>query len=172
MKWCWPRAKKHIPSEGGSVPKEIDFSSYECDCGHQSHFFANTILRKPRPSVKNALFVWATPKRTSTPLFSSTERWSTSSVQRRILNGDSKEKGHAVANDRAASLRSSVQRWGGSLLSPTFNCTRSTLTADSANRRKKRGRKKGHKMSAAGRKAIAEAQRLRWQKIRARKKAG
>jgi hypothetical protein len=25
------------------VPKEIDFSSYECDCGHQSHFFANTI---------------------------------------------------------------------------------------------------------------------------------
>ena len=28
---------------GGSVPKEIDFSSYQCDCGHQSHFFANTI---------------------------------------------------------------------------------------------------------------------------------
>lgn len=25
------------------MPKEIDFSSYECDCGHQSHFFANTI---------------------------------------------------------------------------------------------------------------------------------
>ena len=41
----------------------------------------------------------------------------------------------------------------------------STLAADSANgRRKKRGRRKGQKMSAAGRKAIAEAQRLRWAK--------
>ena len=41
----------------------------------------------------------------------------------------------------------------------------STLAADSANgRRKKRGIRKGHKMSAAGRKAIAEAQRLRWTK--------
>jgi hypothetical protein len=40
----------------------------------------------------------------------------------------------------------------------------STLAADSANGRKKRGGKKGHKMSAAGRKAIAEAQRLRWAK--------
>jgi hypothetical protein len=41
----------------------------------------------------------------------------------------------------------------------------STLAAESANgRRKKRGRRKGHKMSAAGRKAIAEAQRLRWAK--------
>ena len=41
----------------------------------------------------------------------------------------------------------------------------STLAADSANgRRKKRGRRKGHQMSAAGRKAIAEAQRLRWAK--------
>jgi len=41
----------------------------------------------------------------------------------------------------------------------------STLAADSANgRRKKRGRRKGHKMSAAGRKAIVEAQRLRWAK--------
>ena len=41
----------------------------------------------------------------------------------------------------------------------------STLAADSANgRRKKRGRRKGHKMSAAGRRAIAEAQRLRWAK--------
>jgi hypothetical protein len=40
----------------------------------------------------------------------------------------------------------------------------STLAADSANGRKKRGRRKGHTMSAAGRKAIAEAQRLRWAK--------
>jgi hypothetical protein len=25
------------------MPKEIVPSSYECDCGHQSHFFENTI---------------------------------------------------------------------------------------------------------------------------------
>jgi hypothetical protein len=25
------------------MPKEIYPSSYECDCGHQSHFFENTI---------------------------------------------------------------------------------------------------------------------------------
>ena len=39
MKWCWSGAT-HL---GEVVPKEIDFSSYECDCGHQSHFFENTI---------------------------------------------------------------------------------------------------------------------------------
>jgi hypothetical protein len=47
----------------------------------------------------------------------------------------------------------------------------STLAANSGNGRKKRGRRKGQKMSAAGRKAIAEAQRKRWAKIRAAKKA-
>ena len=46
-----------------------------------------------------------------------------------------------------------------------------TLAAESANGRKKRGRRKGHKMSAAGRKAIAAAQRKRWAKIHAAKKA-
>jgi hypothetical protein len=45
-----------------------------------------------------------------------------------------------------------------------------TLAAESANGRKKRGRRKGQKMSAAGRKAIAEAQRKRWAKIHASKK--
>ena len=44
-----------------------------------------------------------------------------------------------------------------------------TLAAESANGRKKRGRRKGHKMSAAARKAIAEAQRLRWAKQRKEK---
>lgn len=39
-----------------------------------------------------------------------------------------------------------------------------TLAAESANGRKKRGRKKGHKMSAAGRAAISRAQKLRWAK--------
>ena len=48
----------------------------------------------------------------------------------------------------------------------------STLAAESANGRKKRGRRKGHKMSAAGRKAIAEAQRLRWAKHKKAKAKG
>jgi hypothetical protein len=48
----------------------------------------------------------------------------------------------------------------------------STLAAESANGRKKRGRKKGHTMSAAGRKAIAEAQRLRWAKQKKEKAKG
>jgi len=47
----------------------------------------------------------------------------------------------------------------------------STLAAESANGRKRRGRTRGRKMSAASRKAIAEAQRKRWAKIRAAKKA-
>jgi len=47
----------------------------------------------------------------------------------------------------------------------------STLAAESANGRKRRVRTRGRKMSAASRKAIAEAQRKRWAKIRAAKKA-
>jgi hypothetical protein len=46
----------------------------------------------------------------------------------------------------------------------------STLAAESANGRKRRGRRKGQKMSAAGREAIAEAQRKRWAKIHVAKK--
>jgi hypothetical protein len=37
------------------VPKEIDFSSYECDCGHQSHFFANTIREAKAISHKRTV---------------------------------------------------------------------------------------------------------------------
>jgi len=37
------------------VPKEIDFSSYECDCGHQSHFFANTIKEAKAMSQKRTV---------------------------------------------------------------------------------------------------------------------
>jgi hypothetical protein len=47
-----------------------------------------------------------------------------------------------------------------------------TLAAESANGGKKRGRRKGHKMSAAGRAAISRAQKARWNKIHAGKKAG
>jgi hypothetical protein len=39
----------------GSVPKEIDFSSYECDCGHQSHFFENTIREAKAISHKRTV---------------------------------------------------------------------------------------------------------------------
>jgi hypothetical protein len=37
------------------VPKEIDFSSYECDCGHQSHFFENTIREAKAMSHKRTV---------------------------------------------------------------------------------------------------------------------
>jgi hypothetical protein len=34
------------------MPKEIDYSSYECDCGHQSHFFENTIREIKAASMR------------------------------------------------------------------------------------------------------------------------
>jgi hypothetical protein len=34
------------------MPKEIFPSSYECDCGHRSHFFANTIREMKAMSLK------------------------------------------------------------------------------------------------------------------------
>jgi hypothetical protein len=52
VKWCWSGAKHNW---GGSVPKEIDFSSYECDCGHQSHFFENTIREAKAISNKRTV---------------------------------------------------------------------------------------------------------------------
>src|ERR1700756_565511 len=61
-----------------------------------------TPLRRPRPSVKNAQFIWATPKLTSTSLFSSRERWSKFSVQEEILSGIPEGEADAVANDHAA----------------------------------------------------------------------
>ena len=37
------------------MPKEIDFASYECDCGHQFHFFANTIREAKAMSHKRTV---------------------------------------------------------------------------------------------------------------------
>jgi hypothetical protein len=37
------------------MPKEIFPSSYECDCGHQSHFFENTIREAKARSMKKRL---------------------------------------------------------------------------------------------------------------------
>lgn len=37
------------------MPKDIGFSSYECDCGHQSHFFANTIKEAKATSQKRTV---------------------------------------------------------------------------------------------------------------------
>lgn len=34
------------------MPREIFPSSYECDCGHQSHFFENTIRGMKKMSHK------------------------------------------------------------------------------------------------------------------------
>jgi len=44
-------------SSEGSVPKEIDVSSYECDCCHQSHFFENTIKEAKAMSHKRAVWL-------------------------------------------------------------------------------------------------------------------
>lgn len=35
------------------MPREIFPSSFECDCGHQSHFFENTIKEMKAMSYKN-----------------------------------------------------------------------------------------------------------------------
>ncbi len=37
------------------MPKEILPSSYECDCGHQSHFFENTIREAKQMSHKRKI---------------------------------------------------------------------------------------------------------------------
>ena len=34
------------------MPKQIDISSYECDCEHQSHFCVNTIREMEKMSLK------------------------------------------------------------------------------------------------------------------------
>ncbi len=34
------------------MPKQIDVSSFECDCGHQSHFCVNTIWEMEKMSLK------------------------------------------------------------------------------------------------------------------------
>ncbi len=33
------------------MPKQIDVSSFECDCGHRSHFFENTIKEMKKMSM-------------------------------------------------------------------------------------------------------------------------
>ena len=37
------------------MPKQIDISSYECDCGHQSHFCVNTIYQAEEMSLKKKI---------------------------------------------------------------------------------------------------------------------
>jgi hypothetical protein len=39
------------------MPKEIFPSSYECDCGHQSHFFENTIREAKAMSYKKKVYL-------------------------------------------------------------------------------------------------------------------
>jgi hypothetical protein len=34
------------------MAREIDISSYRCDCGHEAHFFENSILEMKRMSLK------------------------------------------------------------------------------------------------------------------------
>lgn len=88
------------PSEGVLCPKKSISHPTNATVAI-SLISLRTRLKKPRPSVKTAQFVWATPKLTSTSLFSSTERWSKSSVQEGILSGNPEEKADAAANDHA-----------------------------------------------------------------------
>jgi hypothetical protein len=44
----WPK----VDRGGSKMPKEIFPSSYECDCGHLSHFFENTIKGIKKLSMK------------------------------------------------------------------------------------------------------------------------
>ncbi len=39
------------------MPKEIFPSSYECDCGHQSHFFENIIRKIKAMSYKKKVYL-------------------------------------------------------------------------------------------------------------------
>jgi hypothetical protein len=39
------------------MPKEIFPSSYECDCGHQSHFFENTINQAKEMSLRKSVLL-------------------------------------------------------------------------------------------------------------------
>ena len=40
-----------------SMPREIFPSSYECDCGHRSHFSENTIREAKQGSYKKKLYL-------------------------------------------------------------------------------------------------------------------
>jgi hypothetical protein len=96
----WPA----IPSEGEVVCLKKSISDPTNATVAISLISLRTRLKKPRPSVKNAQFVWATPKLTSTSSFSSTERWSKFSVPERILSGNPEEKADAVTNDHGGLL--------------------------------------------------------------------
>ena len=37
------------------MPKQIDISSYECDCGHQLHFCVSTIWEAEKMSLKKKI---------------------------------------------------------------------------------------------------------------------
>ncbi len=39
------------------MPKEIFPSSYECDCGHQSDFFENTVREAKSASFKKKIYL-------------------------------------------------------------------------------------------------------------------
>ena len=40
------------------MPKEIGYSSYECDCGHQSHFGISTIWEIKAKSMKKTVHLY------------------------------------------------------------------------------------------------------------------
>ena len=84
------------------MPKEIDFSSYQCDCGHQSHFFANTIKEAKTMSQRRTVRLGDSEAHQHTIVFEHGKL----AVPKPILRGNPQEKVHAVANDHAHSARS------------------------------------------------------------------
>ncbi|MBI2955303.1 MAG: orotate phosphoribosyltransferase [Chloroflexi bacterium] len=52
-----------------SMPKEIVPSSYECECGHQSHFFENTIREAKSSSFKKRIYLLDSEREEHTIVF-------------------------------------------------------------------------------------------------------
>ena len=51
------------------MPKQISVSSYECDCGHQSHFFENTIREVKATSMKKTVHLYDSEREEHTIVF-------------------------------------------------------------------------------------------------------
>jgi hypothetical protein len=51
------------------MPKEIFPSSYECDCGHQSDFFENTVREAKSASFKKKIYLLDSEREEHTIVF-------------------------------------------------------------------------------------------------------
>ena len=86
------------------MPKEIDFSSYECDCGHQSHFFENTIREAKTISHKRTVHLCDSEADEHTIVFKHGKMVEIL-CSGRILSGNREEKAHAVTRPRRSQFQ-------------------------------------------------------------------